>query len=183
MVSRRFLLIFILCSVMAGTAASLVVREYRSTDQGLQVINPFLKESLAQIVQGRAGKPFVLAFWSFNCGICVREMEVWRRVSDDYPDFDLVLVTTDPIDSEARINQVLKQEGMEKFESWAFADPISARLRSVVDLKWRGELPRIHFYDSDGILKVHMGMAKQEEVASWLEFQRKLGPENQKQES
>ncbi len=164
---KRFLAIILGVAIVSGVA-SIAVGEFYETDTREQTLNPFKKESLAGIVESRNGKPFVLAFWSVYCGICVREMEVWREIRDQYPDFDLVLVTTDPIENEQRINQVLEREDMKGFEIWAFADPIPARLRSVVDSKWRGELPRVHFYGPDGIANVHMGMTGKKVVIDWL---------------
>ena len=170
---KRFLIIILGIAIVSGVASIAVAEFYETdtlyeTDTREQTLKPFQKESLAGIVESRDGKPFVLAFWSVYCGICVREMEVWREIRDQYPDFDLVLVTTDPIENEQRINQVLEREDMKGFEIWAFADPIPARLRSVVDSKWRGELPRVHLYDPDGTANVHMGMTGKKVVLDWL---------------
>lgn len=171
MISRKMLWGLLLAGIMTGAAASLVVKTYGENNLAEVTIKPFTRESIAEITAHRTGKPYVLAFWSYNCGICVREMEVWRQIKQDYPEFELVMVTTDPIENESRINQVLEQEGMRGFESWAFADPIPARIRSAVDPKWRGELPRIHFYDASGDMTVHMGMAGKQDVLAWYEKQ------------
>ncbi|MCP4187235.1 MAG: redoxin domain-containing protein [Gammaproteobacteria bacterium] len=167
MTSQKLLWGLLLTVVMAGAAASLVVKSWDDKNTGELAINPFMKGTLAEITTSKAGKPYVLAFWSYNCGICVREMEVWRQVKKEFPEFELVMVTTDSIENKPRISQVLEQEDMQRFENWAFSDPIPARIRNAVDPKWRGELPRIHFYDAKGAMTVHMGMAKKQDVLAW----------------
>lgn len=174
-ISRKHFLILIFGIAIVSGVTSMAVGKFYEPDASFyeagtseQTLKPFKKESLAGIVESRNGKPFVLAFWSVYCGICVKEMEVWRQIRDQYSGFDLVLVTTDPIENEQRINQVLEREDMKGFEIWAFADPIPARLRSVVDSKWRGELPRIHFYGPDGTADVHMGATSKKVVLDWL---------------
>ena len=87
-ISRKRFLIIILGVAIASGVASIAVAEFYETDTLYetdtreQTLNPFKKESLAGIVESRNGKPFVLAFWSVYCGICVREMEVWREIRD-----------------------------------------------------------------------------------------------------
>ncbi|MCP4490287.1 MAG: hypothetical protein GY820_23650 [Gammaproteobacteria bacterium] len=172
MTSRKLMLSLLAASIMAGAMAFIVAKTYGDKKAAEVIINPFIKNSLAEIVAGRVGRPYVLAFWSYNCGICVREMEVWRQVKREHPKFDLVMVATDLIENESRISQVIEQEDMHVFENWAFADPIPARIRSAIDPKWRGELPRIHYYDADGAMTVHMGMAEMQDILTWYTEQR-----------
>ena len=170
-ISRKYFLAIVLGVAIAGSVTSMAIGELNEGSTQNQVLKPFKQESLGKIIESRNGKPFVLAFWSVYCAICIQEMEIWREVRDQHPDFDLVLVSTDPIDSEQRINQVLQREDMKGFEIWAFADPIPARLRSVVDIKWRGELPRIHFYGPNAIADVRMGKVGKDDVLDWLKIQ------------
>jgi len=175
MASRKNFYIFIIGLALIGGATTIATGKFIGTPPAysegtltVQTLKPFKKDSLDKIVKNRNGKPFVLAFWSVYCAICIQEMEIWREVRDQRPDFDLVLVTTDPIKEEQRINQVLQREDMHGFELWAFADPIPARLRNVVDSKWRGELPRIHFYNDNGVADVRMGKVGKNDVLDWL---------------
>src|SRR3989344_2570395 len=46
---------------------------------GAQELKPFTPESLAQITASRAGKPFVLAFWSLTCAHCQQELADFGR--------------------------------------------------------------------------------------------------------
>ncbi len=172
MTSQKFKWGLLLAGIVVGAVTLLVAKTYVDKKITEVIINPFIKDSLAEITSRRAGKPYILSFWSYNCGICVREMEVWRQLKQDLPEFELVMVATDMIENEARISQVLEQEGMHGFENWAFSDPIPARIRSVIDPKWRGELPRIHYYDAKGAMTVHMGMAKKQDILAWYTKQR-----------
>lgn len=131
-------------------------------------LHPFAKGSLGEIVAGRRGHPFVLAFWSTQCAICIAEMAVWREVRAEVPEFDLILVATDSMVAAAQVEVILRRQEMAGFEAWIFDDPIPARLRADVDANWRGELPRIHFYDAEGNIEAHMGKVSKETVLAWL---------------
>ncbi len=170
--SQKLILGLFFTGIVTAVVASLVATTYGDKKVAEVIINPFIKDSLAEITSRRAGKPYILSFWSYNCGICVREMEVWRELKQDLPEFELVMVSTDLIENESRISQVLEQENMQAFENWAFSDPIPARIRSAIDPKWRGELPRIHYYDAKGAMTVHMGMAEKQDILAWYTKQR-----------
>ena len=132
-------------------------------------LQPFVKGSIAEIEANHAGKPFVVAFWSMYCPHCMLEMETWRAVRAVHPEFDLVMVTTDSITENGRILSTLNKEGLADVEHWAFADSVTARVRSDIDKTWRGELPRVHFYDSEGQRTVHIGLVSTADMQKWLE--------------
>jgi cytochrome oxidase Cu insertion factor (SCO1/SenC/PrrC family) len=136
------------------------------------VVQPFVKGSIAAIEASRQGRPFVLAFWSTTCIHCILEMTTWRKLRADHREFDLVMVSTDPIAETERIQEMLIEEGLADVESWAFDDSLTARLRSDVDKRWRGELPRIHFYDRQGRRTVRIGAVPESDVRTWFRENR-----------
>lgn len=131
-------------------------------------LQPFVKGSISSIEADHAGKPFVIAFWSMYCSHCMHEMATWREIRAAHPGFDLVLVTTDSITENGRILSTLNKEGLADVEIWAFADSVTARVRSDIDKTWRGELPRVHFYNSEGLRTVHFGVVAKAEVQKWI---------------
>lgn len=158
---RRWIFYGLAVLLLIGFAAQSPKAEVELT------VNPFGTDSLAGIVDRHRGEPFILAFWSTQCGICIAEMAVWRELRDAQPDFRVVLVSTDRDEDAERAKMVLRRQGMTVFENWRFDDPIPARVRASVDAKWRGELPRLHLYDAGGRLTVHRGMLSKEDALAW----------------
>ena len=132
---------------------------------------PFVKGSLASIVEGRNGRPFLMVFWSTYCSVCLAEMDVWRELLDERDDFELVMVATNKIETAEGLETVLSEKGLAGVEAWAFADPIPARVRADVDKAWRGALPYIHLYGRDGRVKVVTGRMHKKDVEAWLDAQ------------
>lgn len=135
------------------------------------VIQPFVKGSLASIVEARSGRPFLVVFWSAYCVSCLAEMPMWRELLDERSDFELVMVSTDKIDLADKLDGILFEYGLDELEAWAFADPIPARVRADVNKVWRGTLPYIHLYGRDGSVKPVTGRIHKDEVESWLDAQ------------
>lgn len=176
MKAKDYLVIGIVVTLLLLTG-SLTVMNRVSTASGpsesnaavAAVLQPFVKGSIAEIEANHAGKPFVVAFWSMYCPHCMLEMETWRAVRAVHPEFDLVMVTTDSITENGRILSTLNKEGLADVEHWAFADSVTARVRSDIDKTWRGELPRVHFYDGEGQRTVHIGVVSTADMQKWLE--------------
>ncbi len=168
-------LMFGSAGILAGTKLSnappgpeSIVKAITTQDPEVAALKPFVKGSMAAIETDHAGKPYVVAFWSMYCSHCIEEMATWRNLRKANPDFRLVMVSTDRFSDGWRLDTVLKREGLTGVESWAFDDSIAARVRSDVDKTWRGELPRIHFYDDEGNRTVRIGVVPETDVLSWL---------------
>lgn len=138
--------------------------------QGME-IRPFVKGSLASIVDSRGGRPFLTVFWSTYCASCLAEMDVWRELLQEREDFDIVMIATNKIDDADRLEGVLRERGLAGVEAWAFADPIPARLRADVDRSWRGALPYIRLYGRGGNFTARTGGLHKHEVEIWLDAQ------------
>ena len=147
----------------AGKVAALQV-------EGVET-QPFVKGSLTSIVTARSGRPFLVVFWSTYCGVCMAEMDVWRALLEERDDFEVVMVSTNDIEMADRLNAILNEKGLMGVESWAFADPIPARVRASVDKAWRGTLPYIRVYDRDGSVTASTGSMHKEDVEAWLDSQ------------
>jgi len=158
--ARGLLLAAVTAAALLGPAAS-----------GAQELKPFAPGSLKEIQAARAGRPFVLAFWSLTCTYCHEEFALFSALRKKYPALDIVLVATDtPAESEA-LSDTLRHYGLEGVESWVFADEFAERLRYDVDPKWGGELPRTYFYASDHGRRAQSGRLDRERLEAWIKQQ------------
>ncbi len=119
-----------------------------------------------------AGRPTVIHFWGLTCGPCIVELPKWGRLLAERPDLPLVLVAADPLPQPAaQVNGTLERAGLDKAESWAFADRFYERLRYEIDPAWSGELPRTVLVAADGTRTVLPGVADLSKVRDWLDQQ------------
>lgn len=129
-----------------------------------QDLRPFTPQSLAQISAARAGRPFVLVFWSLDCAQCQEELAALGR----RPTASLVLVSTDTWARRDAVRTALARYGLSGAEAWVFADEFGERLRAAVDRAWLGELPRIYFYAADGTRQGVSGRPPAALLDHWL---------------
>jgi hypothetical protein len=78
-------------------------------------------------------------------------------------------VVEDPADLE----RFLAKAGLSAPESWGFADNFIDRLIYEIDPRWHGELPRTMLIDRTGQVKVITGVSEPQEIAAWLDAQKK----------
>lgn len=131
-------------------------------------LTPFHAESLAEIENARAGKPFILMLWSVECPPCLREFEVLQRQRDRIPPLALVLISTDTDVQASELENVLARFGMTAFESWVFRDHFAERLRYAIDPQWFGELPRAYLYAASHQRTAKSGLMSDETLDRWL---------------
>ena len=139
---------------------------------------PLLRGSFQKIVAAHAGKPFIVALWSISCTHCGADLEIFQRLANKYPEFNLVLISTDAPEQETAIVRTLKkyhlaqagpkQKRADKVESWVFADSYTERLRFEIDAQWYGELPRTYFYDANGKATGISGVLDADKTEQWV---------------
>lgn len=133
-----------------------------------QELQPFVPGSYQRIVQGHAGKPFVLAMWSLTCAPCHDELALFGRLLKAHPHFDLVLVSTDSPAETAALRTTLRRHQIARAENWVFADGFEEKLRFEIDRKWYGELPRTYFFQADGTARARSGRVDAATIEAWL---------------
>lgn len=135
----------------------------------------FIQGSFDKILVAKADKPFILSLWSLDCPPCIRELTLWSELHTDYPQIELVLVSTDGTDARPAINALLKKtlsvSAAQKLESWVFADEFVERLRFEIDPKWYGELPRTIFFARDHRRHSVSGLLKRQQIEQWIHRQ------------
>lgn len=132
------------------------------------VVHPFVAGSLAKIVAERAGRPFVLAFWSVACTHCPAELKALGELRKRHPNLEVVLVAADSPDEAPRTRQLAIKYGLGGVEQWVFADEMTERLRFEIDRRWHGELPRTHFYDREHRITAVSGVVPKQQLLAWL---------------
>lgn len=163
----KWLLALLLCFSAACTSAA-------------QEIKPFVRGSHEQIVSARAGKPFIISFWSLACTNCRDDLAMFGSLAQKYLDFELVIVSTDSPEQKQEIAQTLQRyrlggAGLSRIESWVFADSFAERLRFEVDTQWYGELPRTYFYDAQGHVMALSGTLDHAQTERWIRERKKHG--------
>ncbi len=131
-------------------------------------IKPFVSGSMAQINTTQQQRPMIVSFWSIDCPPCYKELRLWRELSSRHQQLNLVLVSTDDVESRAEVQQVLQEQGVSHLQSWQFADGNAQRLRYEIDKRWHGELPRTYFYAPAGEISVLSGVIDLIKVEQWL---------------
>lgn len=84
----------------------------------------------------------------------------------------LAVVSTDTPEAAADIQAALQRFGLDKFDTWVFADAVPERLRYAIDPAWRGELPRSYLFDAAHRREAHSGMLGEAQIKAWLKRQR-----------
>jgi thiol-disulfide isomerase/thioredoxin len=139
-----------------------------SSAGAVQDLKPFDAKSLTSIRLEQAGKPFVLALWSVHCEPCIREMAIWRALRAKFPDTRVILVAVDPPAERAQVHRFLKRYDPGAVEHWSYVDDFEERTRFSIDPKWRGELPRTYFFDSDHRAESVSGVLDRKRAEQWF---------------
>lgn len=134
-------------------------------------LQPFDAGSPAALRQANTGRPFVLVFWSVHCAPCFAEMAQWRAYRRQFPGIPIVQVAIEPLDESATIVAVLDRYDSGTTGHLAFADDYAEKIRHAVDPAWRGETPRVYFYDRDHKRTAHSGALDPDRTRRWFEQQ------------
>ena len=135
-------------------------------------LRPFTGDSLPAIQQQFAGRPFILTLWSLTCHHCAKELQTLGKLARSDRKLPLVIVSTDTAAEAPEIRVALKGFGLERFDTWVFADAVPERLRYAIDPAWRGELPRSYLFDAAHRREVHSGMLSEAQLKNWLRQNR-----------
>jgi thiol-disulfide isomerase/thioredoxin len=129
----------------------------------------FGAKSFAEIKQARAGKPFILAFWSITCEPCREEMMVVTEVHKKYPGIPIVLVAADSPNTQQQVRRFLSNYALGRIQTWQFGGESPERLRYSVDKAWAGEVPRSYLFNSKHEVTAHSGVVELKDLHAWAE--------------
>lgn len=128
---------------------------------------PFSRGSWQSLLKAHAGRPVAVHFWSLTCAPCLAELPQWRHTAAE-PGLDVILVSTDPPEDWPKVERTLKRAGLDKAESWAFADSFVEKLRFEIDRDWAGELPMTVLVSATGARESRTGTLGRQDLESWL---------------
>lgn len=129
-------------------------------------VKPFESGALEKIRAARAGRPFILSFWSLECAHCPKELKALGELARRHPALDVVLVSTDTPAEAAALASFAAQSGLARAEQWVFAGD-AQRLRYEIDRRWWGELPRTYLHDAGHRAEGVSGVISGEALAKW----------------
>jgi thiol-disulfide isomerase/thioredoxin len=130
-------------------------------------LRPFTSGSLANILAARVGQPFILTFWSIDCTHCPKELKTLGELKQQYPQLDIVLVSTDVGAHTAALAAFAARQQLAGAEQWIFAEAQADRLRYEIDRHWWGELPRTYFFDARHQRTALSGLVPRERLERW----------------
>ena len=90
------------------------------------------------------------------------------KLIENYPAFNLVLVSTDSPGDRKELLRVINGKGVASAEVWVFSEANSPRIRHDVDRIWYGELPRSYFFDGHQNRQAISGVLEREAIERWL---------------
>jgi thiol-disulfide isomerase/thioredoxin len=154
-------------------ACVLLLAAVAQADEG--ALQPFQRGSAKAVIEARAGRPFILTFWSVDCVHCRGELALLSALSRAHPELEVVLVSTDTPAAAAEIDGVLRQYTLPRAERWVFADDFTERLRFEVDPRWHGELPRTYLHGPGKTVEGISGKLSEERVNRWLQATQEGG--------
>ncbi|PCJ21646.1 MAG: hypothetical protein COB04_02755 [Gammaproteobacteria bacterium] len=132
-------------------------------------IKPFVRGSMKGIESARKGQQFIVSLWSIDCPSCYEELAMWRSLKEKYPALDVVLISTDDLELQQDVQEVIDQLGVGNLALWQFSDSFAAALRFEIDSRWSGELPRTYFYSATGESVGRSGVVEQSKIEAWIE--------------
>lgn len=153
--------------VMRGLLLLLMLA-FMNVTVAAESIRPFTMGSLAQVLEARAGKPFVLVFWSLDCQYCPTELKMLGELKRSHPKLDVILIATDTVNDMPQLISRAESYGVGKVEQWVFAEDMPERLRFEIDRRWYGEVPRTYFYDRKHQREAKTGLISKQLVEDWL---------------
>jgi len=115
-------------------------------------------------------QPFLMVMWSLDCPPCIKELTMLGSVYKQYPNLNLVLVSTDSMSRTEDINQLLKDSGLSEIDNRVFSDTSVQHLRYAIDPGWYGELPRSYFHTKNNTRRAVSGLLDASQVVSWLKI-------------
>jgi len=134
--------------------------------------------SLKQLSTQYQQRPFLLVFWSLECPACYKEFEALSTWKKNHHNSHLVIVSTDPLDMEDEVKNVLVEYELTQSDVWIFSNEPSAKIRNSIDSTWFGELPRSYFFDTQHQSHAHSGALTSTQLKKWQSFIMKKATKN-----
>ena len=137
-------------------------------------IEAFTQSSLQSMVKSHQGEPWLLVLWSIDCRPCYDELSLIQSLHKQYGQsisHAIELVSTDDIERQAEVFEVIQEFSLEKLSLWQFNDSDGRRLRYQIDPRWFGELPKTFAYHENESRQAHSGVLNIDFIKKHLDLQ------------
>lgn len=128
----------------------------------------FFHDSLNELEMTYAGKPFLLSVWSMECPPCFKELKLLGKLREEYPKFNVILISADSPDLIDEAERFLVQFNLSAVNSWIYGSNRSDQLRYAIDPRWYGEMPRSYFYNKDCARTSVSGLLSEDVLKRWI---------------
>lgn len=132
-------------------------------------VHTFEANSFSEIVAEHKGKPFVVFVWSLDCAYCQPSFEALAEAQRRHG-LTVVTIATDRASDAEAVNLIKKKVNTTSLvsETWAFGTSPPEQLRFVIDPKWRGEMPRSYWFDSQGKHVAYSGVITKGKISELI---------------
>jgi len=138
-----------------------------SSGSAAQQLQHFKLDSYQAILQQNKQQPFLMVLWSLDCMPCMKELKMLGEFHQKYPQYKLVLISTDNINQSDEIVQLITEYGLQTVDQWVF-DGSFQYLRHSIDPTWYGELPRGYFFKQDQSRIASSGQLHQNQLIEYF---------------
>lgn len=135
-------------------------------------IETFEQNSFEAIENRHADSTVLVVVWSIECSHCKHDLARIAERLQDRPDLRLELIATDPPALRDAVLSTLAELGLAETPGWQFGSVPAARLRTVIDPDWFGELPRSYLLGPDGTRTGISGRLPEAALEHWAEVSR-----------
>jgi len=119
-----------------------------------------------------------MVMWSLDCPPCIKELNSLGMLYKQYPDLNMVLVSTDSPERIDEINNLLNRFDLQNIDNWVFSTDSIQKLRYTIDPQWYGELPRSYFHDKQPTERSAVtGILDTQHIVSWLKKNTEVTPD------
>jgi len=128
----------------------------------------FKSDSYKQLIEEKK-QAFLMLMWSLDCPPCIKELSTLGLLQKQYPDLNMVLISTDSPARSDEINKLLSRFDLQTIDNWVFSTEPIQRLRYSIDPQWYGELPRSYFHNKQKTeRRAVTGILNSDHILSWL---------------
>ena len=122
-------------------------------------------DSIAGIEAQHKGVPWLLVIWSTDCPPCYVELDMLSRLENRGEDIKVEYLSFDPA---SKRDDVFRVSDSFPIDTWFSNEPNREKLQMLIDVNWRGELPRSYWYQADGTRCSQSGILNEQAVLKWF---------------
>jgi thiol-disulfide isomerase/thioredoxin len=128
----------------------------------------FKSDSYQKIAAQYQDDSFLMVLWSVDCPPCIEELPALGKFHQMYPKAKVVMVSTDSINQQQDIQQLMVAHGLGDIQQWVFDGESVQAIRFAIDPAWYGELPRSYFHQLNKKRQAKSGRLDERALLTWI---------------